>query len=126
MEKPVYFDHIEAHVSDIQKYCNFLVKLFQGGKHKKINDNGTSMYVSPDDLAIEIKKRASDVLPIESGICMPCIRLENPEDHICNTLGLKIDKSFPLPEGSVYFFTDHENIVWHAKSYIHKDQFIEF
>lgn len=126
MSKPVYFDHIEAHVADIKGYCEFLVKLFRGGKYKQLNDNGTSMYLNPEGIAIEIKKREGETLPAKSGICMPCIRLENPVDHIENGLGLKTDKSFDLPDGKVHFFTDHEGIVWHAKSYVHKDQTVEF
>lgn len=126
MDSKVYFDHIEAHVSDIKKYCEFLVKLFRGGRYKQLNENGTSMYLNPDGFAVEIKKKQGDIRPADAGICMPCIRLENPEDFIEKELGFKIEKSFDLPDGKVHFFTDHENIVWHAKSYTHKDRMVDF
>ena len=126
MDKAVYFDHFEAHVDDINGYCEFLKKLFRGGKSKLVNENGTSMYLSPDGLAVEIKKKGSDSLPVRSGICLPCIRLENPEELIEKELGLKIEQSFDLPDGKVHFFTDHENITWHAKSYVHKDRTVDF
>jgi len=125
MDNKVYLDHIEAHVDDIKGYCEFLIKLFRSGKFKQVNENGTSMYINPDGVAIEIKKKEEGLNPVNAGICMPCIRLENPEAHI-EELGFKIEKSFDLPDGKVHFFTDHENIVWHAKSYTHKDATVSF
>ena len=126
MDNKVFFDHVEAHVSDIKGYCEFLVKLFCGGKFKQLNENGTSMYLNPDGFAIEVKKKGEGLQPVTAGICMPCIRMENPEDHVENELGLKIEKSFDLPDGKVHFFTDHENITWHVKNYTDKDQTVNF
>ena len=48
MSTHVFFDHIEVHVEDIQKYCEFLIKIFQGGRYKIISDTGISMYKSND------------------------------------------------------------------------------
>lgn len=126
MDKAVYFDHIEAHVGDIKGYCEFLVKLFRGGKYKQVSDNGTSMYLNPQGFAVEVKKKGIDAAPAAAGICMPCIRLENPEDFIEKELGLSIEKSFDLADGKVHFFTDHEGVTWHAKSYTHKDKTVDF
>ena len=126
MKTPIYFDHLEAHVSDIKKYCEFLTKLFRGGRYKEISSSGTAMFITPDSVNFEIKKKKSNEAPINSGICGPCIRMENPLDHIENVLGLKIDMSATTPEGNVHFFTDHEGITWHVKDYIHKDQFINW
>jgi hypothetical protein len=110
----VRFDHIEVHVSDIAKYCDFLNKLFEGGSSKVISESGTSMYSSPDGINIEVKKRKVVPLPKMSGFCNPCLRRPNPKEFITE-LGFVIDKELSAPFGMVYFFTDHEGVTWHIK-----------
>lgn len=111
---PVSFDHIEVHVGDIAGYCEFLKKLFAGGAYKVISASGTSMFVSPDGIQIEVKKKKLDTLPEMSGFCNPCLRMPNPREHITG-LGLAIDKELSAPFGMVYFFRDHEGVTWHIK-----------
>ena len=81
MSNPVFFDHIEVHVEDIPKYCAFLVKIFQGGRHKVISKSGTSMFASNDGIHIEIKKKKINDMPIPVGFCNPCLRMENAKIH---------------------------------------------
>ena len=50
------FDHIEVHVKNSKPYAEFLLQLFDGGRIKKISDNNTYMFVSNDQLHIEIKE----------------------------------------------------------------------
>ena len=47
MNYKTYFDHLEVHVHNIPKYCNLLLKIFEGGNLKVINKNGTSMFKKP-------------------------------------------------------------------------------
>ena len=126
MSSPILFDHIEVHVSNILLYCDFLVKLFGGGRYKVISENGTAMFCSFDGLNIEIKKRVSSDAPIASGFCNPCLRLENAKAHIEKTMGLTIEKEVQNPDGPCYFFKDHEHILWHAKSYLVRDRFVNW
>lgn len=123
---PVFFDHIEAHVEDIPKYCEFLVKMFQGGRYKVISDTGTSMFTSNDGIHIEIKKKKTVERPLSSGFCNPCLRMENAKEHIEGTLKLKIDQTLQNPDGPCHFFIDHEGITWHIKEYLVADKFINW
>lgn len=108
------FDHIEAHVKDVASYCDFLRKLFEGGSHQVIADDGTAMFTSHDGLRIEVKHRNGKTDPVMSGICNPCLRRKQPEELLAK-LGLAIDSVGKSAEGKVLFFTDKEGIVWHIK-----------
>lgn len=110
----VRFDHIEVHVNDIVRYCNFLVELFEGGSFKVISESGTSMFTSHDGVNIEIKKKKTELMPEMSGFCNPCLRRPNPKELITG-LGLTIEKQQSAPFGMVYFFKDHEGVTWHMK-----------
>jgi hypothetical protein len=125
-EKPIYFDHIEVHVNDIPGYCNFLTKMFCGGRYRVISDTGTSMFASHDGINIEIKKKKTDLMPIASGFCNPCVRMENAKEHIEKNLKLTIDQTLQNPDGACYFFKDHEGIVWHIKEYLVRDKYINW
>ncbi|MDP3979912.1 MAG: hypothetical protein Q8Q33_00710, partial [Chlamydiota bacterium] len=124
--KPVFFDHIEVHVTDIPKYCDFLQSIFQGGRYKVISDSGTSMFVSQDGINIEIKKKKTNDMPDQSGFCNPCLRMENAKDFIEQKLNLQIDQTMKNPDGNCYFFKDHEGITWHIKEYLVRDKFINW
>jgi hypothetical protein len=123
MYTPASFDHIEAHVADVPGYCAFLVEVFGGGRHKVISENGTTMFISPDGLCIEVKRREVSASPVASGICNPCLRREGAKGFIEQKLGLRIEKAVENPSGKVYFFTDHEGILWHMKDYSQKDEY---
>jgi hypothetical protein len=120
---PARFDHLEAHVADIPGYCAFLVRMFDGGRHKVIGRDGTAMFISPEGLCIEVKKRASPQAPAASGVCNPCLRKPGAKAFIEQTLGLRIEQTFENSSGKVHFFTDHEGVVWHLKDYADKDEF---
>ncbi|MFA4905570.1 MAG: VOC family protein [Candidatus Margulisiibacteriota bacterium] len=126
MSKPVFFDHLEAHVSDIPAYCEFLIKIFQGGRYRVISKSGTAMFISNDGLNIEIKKKQTEELPRPIGFCQPCLRTENAKEFIEKTLKLKIDKTVKNPDGNCYFFTDHEGVTWHIKDYLIKDEYVNW
>jgi hypothetical protein len=117
------FDHIEAHVADVPGYCAFLVKVFGGGRHKVIGENGTAMFISPDGLCIEVKKREVSATPAASGICNPCLRRAGAKALIEVELGLRIGKTVENASGKVYFFTDQEGILWHIKDYSQEDEY---
>lgn len=117
------FDHFEAHVADIPAYCAFLAKVFGGGRHKVISENGTAMFKSPDGLCIEVKKREVPAPPAASGICNPCLRRAGAKAFIETELGLRIEKSADNPAGKVYFFKDREGILWHIKDYPQEDSY---
>lgn len=108
------FDHVEAHVSDIKRYCNFLRSLFEGGNFEVISQSGTSMFTSPDGINIEVKKKKIDHAPEMSGFCNPCLRRPDPKSLILG-LGLEIESEQDAPFGKVYFFKDHEGVTWHIK-----------
>lgn len=108
------FDHIETHVREINRYCDFLVTIFEGGTYEKISDSGTSMYSSPEGIHIEVKKTKLDQAPVSVGFCNPCLRRQDAKAFI-SRLGLTIDKELLSPEGPVFFFTDYEGIQWHMK-----------
>lgn len=108
------FDHIEVHVKDIKRYCDFLRMIFEGGDYNVISESGTSMFRSPEGIHIEVKKKKSDDLSYESGFCNPCLRRSEARAFIA-TLGFPIKKQLETPEGTVYFFDDHEGVTWHVK-----------
>jgi hypothetical protein len=108
------FDHIEAHVADINRYCLFLQSLFEGGSFEVISKTGTSMFTSPEGIHIEIKKKKVDQAPEMSGFCNPCLRRPNPKELIL-MLGLEIESERDTPSGKVFFFKDHEGVTWHMK-----------
>lgn len=111
----VRFDHIEVHVSEIEKYCCFLQSLFEGGKYEVISNSGTSMFTSPDGINIEIEKKNNSDLPITSGFCNPCVRRLDAKEFILK-LGFEIEKELSVLFGMVYFFKDHEGVTWHIKN----------
>jgi len=108
------FDHIEVHVSDIQKYCEFLKAIFEGGSYEVISSSGTSMFTSPELINIEVKKKKNDSLPNGSGFCNPCLRRSDAKKFI-EKLGFTISKELSTPEGPVFFFDDSEGVTWHIK-----------
>lgn len=108
------FDHVEAHVVDIPRYCRFLQSLFEGGRFEVVSKTGTSMFTSPEGINIEIKKKKIDQAPEMSGFCNPCLRRTDPKEFILG-LGLEIESEQDAPFGKVYFFKDHEGVTWHIK-----------
>lgn len=112
--KKTAFDHIEVHVGDIGRYCRFLETVFEGGAYEVISESGTSMFTSPDGIHIEVKKKKTDDAPITSGFCNPCLRRLGAKEFI-GKLGFAIDHERETPMGIVYFFRDHEGILWHIK-----------
>lgn len=108
------FDHVEAHVSDINRYCEFLKAVFEGGTFEVISPSGTAMYTSPEGVHIEVKKKKNDELPIMSGFCNPCLRRPDPKGLLAR-LNLQIESEQDAPFGKVYFFKDHEGVTWHIK-----------
>ena len=108
------FDHIEAHVSDITRYCSFLEALFEGGQSEVVSPNGTSMFTAPDGTCIEVKLRRIDASPINSGFCRPCLRRPRPRE-LLRSLNLAVNEEIDAPFGKVLFFDDHEEITWHIK-----------
>lgn len=125
-EFEVLFDHIEVHVTDIPGYGSFLKALFAGGRFKQISPSGTSMFISPEGICIEVKRRTVDVAPTRSGFCLPCLRMKGARAHIEGTLSLNIDETIENPEGEVHFFTDAEGVQWHIKDYAHRDRYINW
>lgn len=112
----VQFDHIEVHVDDISRYGNFLKQIFEGGECEVISLTGTSMFTSPEGICIEIKKRTVNQSSISSGFCNPCLRRPEARGFL-SKLGLPIERVRETPAGEVYFFRDHENNLWHIKSW---------
>ncbi|MFZ4801195.1 MAG: VOC family protein [Chlorobium sp.] len=108
------FDHVEVHVSDINRYCEFLVAVFDGGSFEVISKSGTSMFTSPEGINIEVKKKKIDDLPTMSGFCNPCLRRPDPKALLAR-LDLHIESEQDAPFGKVYFFRDHEGVTWHIK-----------
>jgi hypothetical protein len=108
------FDHVEAHVADIQRYCRFLQGVFEGGDYEVISQSGTSMFTAPDGVRIEVKKKKDDDMPAMSGFCNPCLRRLDPPALI-SQLGMEIESVRETDQGPVYFFRDHEGVTWHIK-----------
>lgn len=126
MNRTVFFDHIEVHVDNILEYCEFLKKIFQGGRYKVISETGTSMFVSNDGLNIEVKKKKTSNKTVFAGFCKPCLRMEGAKDFIENELCLTIENTVVNPDGNCYFFSDHEGITWHVKDYLLRDKYINW
>jgi hypothetical protein len=125
MSEPVFFDHIEVHVGDIVGYGKFLERLFRGGRFKQISDSGTSMFITPDGVNLEIKLRERDAPSTEGGFRLPCIRVAGAKEHL-ESLRLEISREVANPEGAVFFFRDAEGIEWHAKNYVHRDRYVNW
>jgi hypothetical protein len=123
MNATASFDHIEAHVTDVPGYCSFLVKVFGGGRHKVIGENATAMFISPDGLCIEVKRREVSAAPVVSGICNPCLRRAGAKEFVEQGLGLRIEKTVENASGKVHFFRDREGILWHIKDYAQRDEY---
>lgn len=126
MSTPVFFDHLEVHVENVPEYCEFLLRLFQGGRYKVISESGTSMFASNEGIHIEVKKKKVADIPVMAGFCNPCLRMENAKDFIENRLKLKIIKAVQNPDGACFFFEDHEGITWHVKDYLVMDKFVNW
>ena len=108
------FDHVEAHVTDIVSYCQFLVSLFEGGSYEVIYPSGTSMFTSPEGINIEVKKKKISDAPTMSGFCNPCLRRPDPKSLLAK-LNLQIESEQDAPFGKVFFFKDLEGVTWHIK-----------
>ena len=124
----IKFDHIEVHVKDAEKYAEFLKKLFIQGRYKKISENNTFMFLSSDNMHIEIKenKNYQNTFNINNGIgfCLPCLRMKNAKKHLDDLKEIKIIKEIQNPDGSCYFFKDYEGIDWHFKDYEIQDIYV--
>ena len=114
-DRAVRLDHVEIHIDDPSSYCVFLEKLFRGGGSRRLDDQGTRLFVAPGGERFEIKRREPGVAPVRSGVCMPCLRTPDPRALI-NGLGLSVDVEGRSPEGDVLFFTDPQGVQWHVKS----------
>lgn len=103
-------------------------KLFGGGRYKQISKNQTFMFITSDNIHIEIKenKAYKNIFNIESGVgfCLPCLRMKNAKKHLDNIDQLKIIKKIENPDGPCYFFKDYEGIDWHIKDYDIQDIYI--
>ena len=123
----VLFDHIEIHVLNPINYCDFLTKLLVGGRYKKISENETYMFISNDLHRFEIKqlKCKFQKQEIQSGFCMPCIRVSDARKHLAD-LAVTISAEIQNPDGPCLFFEDYEGIRWHIKSYDRLDDFVNF
>ena len=117
----ICFDHIEVHVKNAAHYAEFLQLLFGNGRFKKISENNTYMFVSNDQIHIEIKENAnySSVFQINNGVgfCLPCLRMKGARDHLSKIPGISFIKEIQNSDGACIFFKDHENIDWHFKDY---------
>ena len=117
----IYFDHFEVHVRDSFKYVIFLKKLFAHGRYKKISENDTYMFLTHDNIRIEIKQHKTFANNFELndgiGFCLPCLRMKDAKNHLTKIDEIHITKELLNPDGSVFFFKDHEGIDWHIKDY---------
>ena len=124
----INFDHIEVHVRNSKAYTEFLLKLFDGGRVKKIAEKNIFMFISNDNLRIEIKEVEieNNEFDIDSyiGFCLPCLRMKNALSHINKLDNIKINKIIENPDGECIFFVDYEGILWHIKNYEHLDSFV--
>lgn len=123
----IQFDHIEVHVTDSYSYVKFLEKLFGGGRYKKIALNNTFMFLSPENMRIEVKENDNFKLrfSVDQGIgfCLPCLRMKNAKFHIETLREITITKTIINPDGECIFFKDYEGIDWHIKDYENLDIF---
>jgi hypothetical protein len=117
----IHFDHIEIHVKNSKLYVVFLEKIFNGGRFKKISENNTFMFLSPDNIRFEIKESGNfkNNFDIDNGIgfCMPCLRMNGALSHLENIQDIIINKIIDNPDGKCIFFKDYEHIDWHIKDY---------
>lgn len=117
----VQFDHIEVHVTNSLEYSNFLIKLFKIGRYKKISVNNTYMFLTSDNLRIEIKesKLFTKKFNINNGLgfCLPCLRMHNAIVHLTTLENIVITKIIKNPDGDCIFFKDFQGIDWHIKDY---------
>lgn len=124
----IQFDHIEVHVKDSKLYAEFLVKLFGHGRIKRISDNNTYMFLSHDNLHIEIKERTTyeREFDIATGIgfCLPCLRMVSAYEHLSSIQGITLTNKVDNPDGPCYFFRDYEGIDWHIKDYNTLDVYV--
>jgi hypothetical protein len=124
----VCFDHIEVHVKNATNYVEFLKRLFGNGRYKKISDNNTYMFVSGDQIHLEVKEneKFSSVYELSNGIgfCLPCLRMKGAKNHLSNIPEITFIKEIQNPDGICIFFKDHENIDWHFKDYDCQDIYI--
>ena len=124
----IKFDHIEVHVKDAYKYAIFLKKLFIVGRFKKISENNTYMFLSSDNIHIEIKenKNHQNVFNIDNGIgfCLPRLRMKTAKIFLDDIPEINIIKELNNPDGSCYFFKDYEGIDWHFKDYDVQDIYV--
>jgi len=123
----IKFDHIEVHVSNSKKYALFLEKLFAGGRYKKISKNETFMFITGDNIHIEIKQSSNFIkndFKDNIGFCLPCLRMKGAFDHLKNLKGIIITNKIENPDGPCYFFKDYEGVDWHMKDYDIQDIYI--
>lgn len=124
----IKFDHIEVHVKNSEKYSKFLKKLFRGGRLKKISKNNTYMFLSNDDIHIEVKERNhfKDTFKIKNQIdfCLPCLRLDGAYKHLSNIENIVFKSKPENHQGTVYFFQDYEGVDWHFKDFDIQDKYI--
>lgn len=117
----VQFDHIEIHVKDSKLYVQFLKKIFNGGRFKKISENNTFMFLTPDNMRFEVKEsakfRESFDTQFGSGFCLPCLRMSGALIHLETIEGIIINKIIENPDGKCIFFKDYEDVGWHIKDY---------
>jgi hypothetical protein len=117
----IFFDHIEIHVRNSNKYVTFLELLFKGGRYKRISNNNTYMFLTNDNLRFEIKEslnHKSNIDILESiGFCLPCLRMKNCLGHLESLENIVFTKKIDNPDGSCIFFKDYEGIDWHFKDY---------
>lgn len=124
----ILFDHLEVHVKNSLKYVNFLKSLFNGGRFKQISENQTYMFLSPDNIRIEVKQNNyyTENFKIDNGIgfCLPCLRMNEAKNHLNSISEIVIKKEITNPDGVVIFFKDYEGIDWHIKDYAILDIFV--
>lgn len=117
----IHFDHFEIHVKNSTLYIQYLHKLFKGGRSKRISENNTYMFLSPDLIRFEIKENINFSInfdiSINIGLCLPCLRMKDAKLHLESIKEINIKKIVTNPDGLCYFFTDHEAIDWHIKDY---------
>ncbi len=123
----IHFDHIEIHVKDSKSYVDFLLVLFTNGRYKKISENNTYMFLTPDNLRFEIKQKKEYNLTFNIleniGFCLPCLRMANALEHLERIQNITIYKTIANPDGKCYFFKDFQGIDWHIKDYNILDEY---
>jgi hypothetical protein len=124
----IKFDHIEVHVRNAASYVEFLSKLMGAGRYKRISENETYMFMSADDIHIEVKQSENFNKVFETGngvgFCMPCLRMKGAHQHLLTVKGIEITKQIENPDGACYFFKDYEGIDWHFKDYDIQDIYV--